>query len=59
MSYLDSLRVFVRVVEKGSITAGGRDMRLSPAGASNRIKELENRFGVRPVSYTHLRAHET
>ena len=26
MSYLESLRVFVRVVELGSITAGGRDM---------------------------------
>lgn len=52
MSYLDSLRVFVRVVEKGSITAGGRDMRLSPAGASNRIKELENRFGVRLLNRT-------
>ena len=27
MSYLESLRVFVRVVELGSITAGGRDLR--------------------------------
>ncbi|MBV0891081.1 LysR family transcriptional regulator [Paracoccus sp. Z118] len=52
MSYLDSLRVFVRVVEKGSITAGGREMRLSPAGASNRIKELENHFGVRLLNRT-------
>ena len=36
MSYLESLRVFVRVVELGSITAGGRDMRLSPAASSAR-----------------------
>lgn len=52
MSYLDSLRVFVRVVELGSITAGGRDLRLSPAGASNRIKDLEARFGVRLLNRT-------
>lgn len=52
MSYLDSLRVFVRVVELGSITAGGRDLRLTPAGASNRIKELESRFGVRLLNRT-------
>jgi DNA-binding transcriptional LysR family regulator len=47
MPYLDSLKVFVRVVELGSITAGGRDLRLTPAVASNRIKELERRLGVR------------
>ncbi len=52
MPYLDSLRVFVRVVELGSITAGGRDLRVSPAGASNRIKELEARFGARLLNRT-------
>ncbi len=52
MSYLESLRVFVRVVELGSITSGGRDLRLSPAVASNRIKDLENRFGVRLLNRT-------
>ncbi|MBM3606313.1 MAG: LysR family transcriptional regulator [Alphaproteobacteria bacterium] len=52
MSYLESLRVFVRVVELGSITAGGRDLRLSPAVASNRIKDLENRFEVRLLNRT-------
>lgn len=52
MSYLDNLRVFVRVVELGSITAGGRDLRLSPAGASNRIKDLEARFGARLLNRT-------
>ncbi|MDO5705710.1 MAG: LysR family transcriptional regulator [Paracoccus sp. (in: a-proteobacteria)] len=52
MSYLDSLRVFVRVVELGSITAGGRDLRISPAAASNRIRDLENRFGVRLLNRT-------
>ncbi|MGY9010969.1 MAG: LysR family transcriptional regulator, partial [Rhodobacterales bacterium] len=36
MAYLESVRVFVRVVELGTITSGGRDLRLSPAVASNR-----------------------
>lgn len=52
MPYLDSIRVFVRVVERGSITAGGRDLRLTPAVASNRIKELEARLGVRLFNRT-------
>lgn len=52
MPYLESLRVFVRVIELGSITAGGRDLRMSPAVASNRIKDLETRFGVRLLNRT-------
>ncbi|NKB78652.1 LysR family transcriptional regulator [Ochrobactrum daejeonense] len=45
MSYLDNLRVFVRVVELGNLSAAGRDQRASPAVASNRIKELEKHLG--------------
>ena len=52
MPYLESLRVFVRVMELGSITAGGRDLRLTPAVASNRIKELEKRLDVRLFNRT-------
>ncbi|MCK8462434.1 LysR family transcriptional regulator [Aliiroseovarius sp. S1339] len=52
MPYLESLRVFVRVVELGSITAGGRDLRLTPAVASKRIKELERRLDVRLFNRT-------
>lgn len=52
MPYIESLRVFVRVVERGSITAGGRDLRLTPAVASNRIKELEQRLDVRLFNRT-------
>lgn len=52
MPYLESLRVFVRVIELGSITAGGRDLRMSPAVASNRIKDLETRYGVRLLNRT-------
>ncbi|ANT61956.1 LysR family transcriptional regulator [Salipiger sp. CCB-MM3] len=52
MQYIESLRVFVRVVELGSITSGGRDLRLTPAVASKRIKELESRLGVRLFNRT-------
>ncbi len=52
MPYLESLQVFVRVVDLGSITSGGRDLRLTPAVASNRIKELEKRLGVRLFNRT-------
>jgi DNA-binding transcriptional LysR family regulator len=52
MPYLESIRVFTRTVELGSITAGGRDNRLTPAVASNRIKELEERLGVRLFNRT-------
>ncbi len=52
MPYLESLKVFVRVVELGSITAGGRDLRLTPAVASKRIKELERRLDVRLFNRT-------
>ncbi|MBA8903311.1 MULTISPECIES: LysR family transcriptional regulator [unclassified Phyllobacterium] len=52
MSYFDNLRVFVRVVELGNLSAAGRDQRASPAVASNRIKELERYLGVRLFNRT-------
>ncbi len=52
VAYLESLKVFVRVVELGSITAGGRDLRMTPAVASKRIKELERRLDVRLFNRT-------
>jgi DNA-binding transcriptional LysR family regulator len=59
MSYLESLRVFVRISELGSITAGGRDLRLTPAVASKRIKELETRLGVRLFNRTTRKLTQT
>ena len=47
MSYIENVRVFVRTVEVGNLSAAGRDLRVSPAVASNRIKELEKHLGVR------------
>jgi len=52
MAYLDNIAVFVRVVELGNLSAAGRDMRISPAVASNRIKELEKYLGVRLFNRT-------
>ncbi|MCB1359835.1 MAG: LysR family transcriptional regulator [Rhodobacter sp.] len=52
MPYLESIKVFVRVVELGSITSGGRDQRLTPAVASKRIKELETKLGTRLLNRT-------
>lgn len=52
MAYIDNISVFVRVVELGSLSAAGRDMRISPAVASNRVKELERYLGVRLLNRT-------
>lgn len=47
MSYVDNLRTFVRVYELGSMSAAGRDLRVSAAVSSSRISELEKRLGAR------------
>lgn len=47
MSYVNTLRMFVRVYELGSMSAAARDQRTSPAVASARISELEKHLGVR------------
>jgi DNA-binding transcriptional LysR family regulator len=47
MSYFENIKVFLRVVELGNLSAAGRDLRISPAVASNRVKELEKYLGVR------------
>jgi DNA-binding transcriptional LysR family regulator len=47
MSYLDNIRTFVRVYELGSMSAAGRDLRISPAVTSSRISQLESYLGVR------------
>ncbi len=52
MSYINNIKMFVRVVELGSLSAAGRDLRASPAVASNRIKELEKHLGVRLFNRT-------
>ncbi|MGL4319912.1 MAG: LysR family transcriptional regulator, partial [Paracoccaceae bacterium] len=47
MSYLENVRTFVRVYELGSMSAAGRDLRISPAVTSSRISQLEGHLGIR------------
>ena len=48
----EDLAIFVRVVELGSLSAAGRDMRLSAAVVSNRIARLEKSVGTRLLNRT-------
>jgi DNA-binding transcriptional LysR family regulator len=52
MSYVNTIRMFVRVYELGSMSAAARDQRTSPAVASARISELEKHLGVRLFNRT-------
>lgn len=52
MSYVNTVRMFVRVYELGSMSAAARDQRTSPAVASARISELEKHLGVRLFNRT-------
>ena len=52
MSYVNNIRMFVRVYELGNMSAAARDQRTSPAVASARISELEKHLGVRLFSRT-------
>lgn len=47
MSYVNNIRMFIRVLELGSMSAAARDQRTSPAVASARISDLEKHLGVR------------
>jgi DNA-binding transcriptional LysR family regulator len=49
---LNELQIFVRVVELRNISAAARSLRLSPAAASHRILQLENKLGVRLLNRT-------
>ena len=49
---VENMRVFVRVVELGSLSAAGRHLRLSPAVVSHRLQQLEGHLGVRLLNRT-------
>lgn len=59
MSLLENIRVFVRVVEQDSMSAAGRQLRLSPAVVSHRIQALESHLGVRLLNRTTRRVQPT
>ncbi len=48
----DDLVLFVRVAELGSLTAAGRDLRLTPAVVSSRLIRLEKKLGMRLLNRT-------
>jgi DNA-binding transcriptional LysR family regulator len=52
MSYVNNIRMFIRVYELGSMSAAARDQRTSPAVASSRVSELEKHLGVRLFNRT-------
>ncbi|WP_243042636.1 LysR family transcriptional regulator [Dyella sedimenti] len=43
----EDMRLFVRAVTEGSLSAAGRELGLSPAAASKRLNRLEQALGVR------------
>ncbi len=43
---LDNISLFLKIVEKGSLTAAGREVGLSPTRVSERLAALEAHFGV-------------
>jgi DNA-binding transcriptional LysR family regulator len=52
-------RLFVRIVDLGSLSAAGRELGLSPAAASKRLAALEERLGARLIHRTTRRLMTT
>ncbi|MBR1220681.1 LysR family transcriptional regulator [Bradyrhizobium sp. U87765 SZCCT0131] len=52
MDLLSAMRIFVRVVERGSLSAAARDLHLGQPTVSERIERLERQLGVRLLERT-------
>jgi DNA-binding transcriptional LysR family regulator len=52
---VSDLRLFVRIVKAGSLSAAAREVNASPAAMSRRLAELEERLAVRLVDRTSRR----
>lgn len=52
MNNLGDLEIFARVVSAGSMSAAGRELGLSPAVVSKRLRRLEDRLGTRLMQRT-------
>ncbi|MDQ0438071.1 DNA-binding transcriptional LysR family regulator [Kaistia dalseonensis] len=52
MSAFNDMEIFARVVTAGSLSAAGRELGLSPAVVSKRLKRLEDRLGTRLLQRT-------
>jgi DNA-binding transcriptional LysR family regulator len=56
---LESMRVFVRVVETGGFAAAARSLHLSPAMVTKHVAHLEARTGARLLNRTTRQVHTT
>jgi DNA-binding transcriptional LysR family regulator len=52
MDATSDLRVFVRVMERGSFSAAAKDLGLTPSAVSKLVSRLEDRLGVRLLERT-------
>ena len=52
MTDIADMEIFARVVTAGSLSAAGREMNLSPAVVSKRLRKLEDRLGTRLLQRT-------
>ena len=52
MKALETIRIFVVILRKGSLSAAGRSLSLSPATISRRISALETELGVQLLDRT-------
>ena len=52
MALLENIRVFVRGVELGSLSAAGGHLRLSPAVVSHGLQQLESHLSSRLLNRT-------
>jgi DNA-binding transcriptional LysR family regulator len=59
MDVLRAMRLFVRVVDTGSLTAAAAECDLSPTMVGNHLQALEDRLGTRLISRTTRRQHVT
>ncbi|VXB62855.1 hypothetical protein PSEUDO8BK_30821 [Pseudomonas sp. 8BK] len=49
---LDHLELFLLIIEKGGLSAAGRELGLSPASVSERLAALESHYGVALLTRT-------
>ncbi len=52
MMLLENLSLFLRIVQRGSMAAAGRELGLSPATVSERLAALEAHYGTRLLNRT-------
>jgi DNA-binding transcriptional LysR family regulator len=52
MNLIDSLELFVRIIERNGLAAAGRELGLSPAMVSERLSALEGHYGARLLNRT-------